>query len=518
MKKYIFIALAALAIFSCSKEETVVPQNETTSLDFVFKVSDKPSFGPETKGPKTSWTDGDWIFIVLDDVLPQDADDFLILEYKASENDWVVVNEGKATPNAAGGTLDALYYENPSPELLYVTGTEGQERIIFEQDESKYGQYFYLNQNNVPYTVEGGKVEASISLDFQENSIRTYTQFRVTGIEGEWKMNVNNSAVTYEFIPEAPAWQNLNKSFQYNTVIKEYATLKSYPDGQYAYFSVFQKSDDVTITLIKDSGENAGIYQKTFTKKISGRSAAITFQGPQFDENGVPTNGWKSAFDFNNYDDIHEGHPYVEMGEGIFWATGNVGAEDPSTSGDYFAWGEVSPYYASLSPLYFKAMYSEGYWFDSYKFYEMSTVTVDGDEIDVLKVTKYNDEDGLTVLEPDDDAASKNWGGKWRTPTQEEWKWLNDNCTWESFGSVIKATSTVEGYEGKYILFPLTRYFYQTDLANGQYYYYTATKPDGEGQYQQQAYCAILRSTGCSVTSRAPRFYGLPIRPIYTTE
>ena len=244
MRKYIFIVLAALAIFSCSKEENFVPKNETTSLDFVFKVSDKPSFDADTKGPKTNWTDGDKIYITLDDAIPEKLEDFLILKYVSSEDDWVVENEGKATPNTAGGTLDALYYENPSPETVYEDEYEGEETIIFENDESKFGQYFYLNQNDVPYTVEDGKVAASISLDFEENNVRTYVQFRITGIEGEWQIGVNGGLITW-----APTWSNLHKEFQYRSGNSSVITLNSYSDGQYAYFSVYQDSDDITITL-----------------------------------------------------------------------------------------------------------------------------------------------------------------------------------------------------------------------------------------------------------------------------
>ena len=38
--------------------------------------------------------------------------------------------------------------------------------------------------------------------------------------------------------------------------------------------------------------------------------------------------------------------------------------------------------------------------------------------------------DNKTVLDFEDDAARANWGGKWRTPTDEEWTWLRNNCTW----------------------------------------------------------------------------------------
>ena len=165
-----------------------------------------------------------------------------------------------------------------------------------------------------------------------------------------------------------------------------------------------------------------------------------------------------------------------------------------------------------------KAGKEEGYYFSSYKYYEMSTTIVDGEEVQVLKVTKYNTDEETEVLEAEDDAASYNWGGKWRTPTSEEWQWLNENCTWSYIAPLkaLKATSKVEGYEGKYILFQATGNYFKTGLiAPDSYYYYTATKVSSNNQ---MASGASLSVAGCSTSMKIPRFYGLQVRPVFTTE
>jgi hypothetical protein len=65
------------------------------------------------------------------------------------------------------------------------------------------------------------------------------------------------------------------------------------------------------------------------------------------------------------------------------------------------------------------------------------------------------------VLEPGDDAASENWEGRWRTPTDEEWTWLRGNCTWTKttdylgtgkVGMIV--TSNVAGFEASSIFLP----------------------------------------------------------------
>lgn len=109
---------------------------------------------------------------------------------------------------------------------------------------------------------------------------------------------------------------------------------------------------------------------------------------------------------------------YVDLGlpSGTLWATCNVGAQNPWDYGDYFAWGETRP--------------KDNYVFGTYKY-----VNSDSDEL-----TKYCNHssygyngftDNLTVLQPEDDAATANLGKDWRMPTQAEFQELYDNCDWE---------------------------------------------------------------------------------------
>ena len=114
---------------------------------------------------------------------------------------------------------------------------------------------------------------------------------------------------------------------------------------------------------------------------------------------------------------------WVDLGlpSGLLWATRNVGATSPEDYGDYFAWGETSP----------KSVYD----WSTYRYCNGSSKTL----------TKYcNDSyfgyngftDNLTILQPGDDAATANYGG--RTPTIEEWEELMNNTTvsWTSQNGV----------------------------------------------------------------------------------
>ena len=102
-------------------------------------------------------------------------------------------------------------------------------------------------------------------------------------------------------------------------------------------------------------------------------------------------------------DTTHNGFRYVDLGLSVMWADANVGAENPGDYGSEFAWGETAE--------------KESYGFYNYAHGYYNTMS------------KYCDADGLTILLPEDDAASVNMGGNWRTPTKEEWQELVDNCT-----------------------------------------------------------------------------------------
>ena len=105
------------------------------------------------------------------------------------------------------------------------------------------------------------------------------------------------------------------------------------------------------------------------------------------------------------------GHEYVDMGEltvggvkkHLYLATCNVGADNPWDYGDYFAWGETD-----TKTDYIWGTYSMG---------------------DGSTFSKYTGSDYAT-LQPEDDAASKLWGGSWRIPTDEEWTALREQCSW----------------------------------------------------------------------------------------
>ena len=153
----------------------------------------------------------------------------------------------------------------------------------------------------------------------------------------------------------------------------------------------------------------------------------------------------------------------VDLGlpSGTIWASCNVGAQNPWDYGDYFSWGEITP--------------KDNYDWDTYKYQNSDYL-----------ITKYCNEssygyngftDNLTVLLPEDDAATANIGKDWRMPTQAEIQELHDNCDWEwtsnyngtgVAGRIVKSRITSNS-----IFLPAAGYRDGTDLFNaGSYGYY----------------------------------------------
>ena len=110
----------------------------------------------------------------------------------------------------------------------------------------------------------------------------------------------------------------------------------------------------------------------------------------------------------------------VDLGlpSGIRWASCNVGATTPEGYGYYFAWGETESKKDYSWETYKYANVGEFY---HYKFTKYCTDASSGDNGFI---------DNKTVLEPEDDAATANWGDVWRMPTDAEWTELREQCTW----------------------------------------------------------------------------------------
>jgi len=178
----------------------------------------------------------------------------------------------------------------------------------------------------------------------------------------------------------------------------------------------------------------------------------------------------------------------VDLGLSVKWANINVGAKNLQDYGDYYAWGELLPYYKygntfAVTPVW-RTGKTKGYAWESNSlvdYYDSGTYTI--------SFSKYNTSDGKTVLELTDDLANVKYGGSWRLPTNAECLELISGCNWTA-----KTVNGILGFEvssktnENSIFLPLNGGWLGTSFysAGEQGLYWTSTRnnsPEREAYY-----------------------------------
>ena len=196
-------------------------------------------------------------------------------------------------------------------------------------------------------------------------------------------------------------------------------------------------------------------------------------------------------------------HEYVDLGlpSGLLWATCNVGADTPEGYGDYFAWGETAP--------------KDDYNWSTYQY-------ANGTDWEDPQLTKYcqNSSDGyngftdtLTILLPEDDAATVNWGGNWRMPTKAEWLELYNNTTviWTQQGGVNGRLFTASN--GNTLFLPAAGYYYSDGYNDGGGFghYWSSSLNSGR---PTDAWHFFFSSGYNGMNDYFFRFDGMPVRSV----
>lgn len=208
-------------------------------------------------------------------------------------------------------------------------------------------------------------------------------------------------------------------------------------------------------TLVVPVGSKSA-YQKADVWK---NFKSITESSSLVSGNGTPSgNGDDDTNDYNSYTGKVQNHGYVDLGLSVKWATCNIGASKSTDFGSYFCWGMTT---GPSAPGIISWTEDKNRYKDLYK------KDIGSD----IKGTQY-------------DAAYKNWGDKWRMPTEAEWKELKEKCTykWKKVKGV--EGMLVTGQNGNSIFFPAAGLSATFGGNNGCGYYWTSTRAhvdDGTG-------------------------------------
>ena len=134
---------------------------------------------------------------------------------------------------------------------------------------------------------------------------------------------------------------------------------------------------------------------------------------------------------------LKDGRDKVQLWEGgPYWATTNIGAEEPWDSGYYFWWGDTVGYKREKNKWVASDGSSSNFFFKSSATptYNKNISDLESEGWIVLKNDEY-------VLALEYDAAHMHWGGIWRMPSKAEIDALRNKCNIN-----LATTNGIRGY------------------------------------------------------------------------
>lgn len=506
MKKTLVIMLAAMALVSCNKEilDNNLEDNTAPATEIVFNLSATHPDGAATKAVKTGWETDDVIFVFFSE---QAAPKYLEMKWNGTA--WVSTPKNSlALAESETGTMRAVYLPFGSEAGVTADGTAFQ----FDTQNNTY----YLTAT-LAYTVTGGTVSGTFDMQIPDG----YVQFFLDDADASssTKIELREPHLTPQGIASIAADGTIThtsiasgaplKGYVYDKEAKVAGESKGYLFSGILAAGARNVSTDYHFTLVS-GGWKGSYYQKAFSGRTwyRGTTDGRALKMPALGE-------WTTVTDYKPIDlgtDVG--------GKRIYWASRNVGAtadvpaentnaSRQTTWGDYFAWGETSPYYTANpygTPTWADgktAGYAWGSYFD----------TPDNGST----FNKYNTSGGKTVLELGDDAAAQNvkMGGNawiWRMPTDAEWTALiGDQTNWAWDDTNKGFTVTTKGgtaWTDPTVFLPAAGYRYGTSLnSDGHYWSSSLGYSDSAGNVYFDTYCVY------GVTNYE-RFSGLPVRPV----
>ena len=464
MKKIFIVMCMVAGLISCTSEYFTHQEETAASVPMQFDI--KVAGNTDTKATKESWAKGDKIYVFFNGL----ATKYLVLTYNGST--W--------SNASGGGTLQTSDFSKLSTKTLTAVHFPVAVDVAYADNQfffTKGGKpvyNYYLFQSGKSYEVSGTTVSATLSMGKPDGM----AQFHVAGIQS----SVANYTFGCSKVKPVACKSVGTDGAIIEDVLQAGARLSGIADSDGAIFAGRLTkpgvSTDYTFTLATDS--------KIYTMNRTGKTLTA---GKMY--NFSSTYYWSST-DASSL--------YVDLGLSVLWANGNLGATSNTEYGSYFAWGEL------------QSKKNNNFDWDHYYFGGSPT--------------KYNENDNIYTLQPEDDAAYAALGGKFRMPTRTEWAELcnTDNCNWEwktnyngSGKNGFLVTSKKANYTSKSIFLPAAGKSSVTS-SQGSYCYYWSSSLESSGSYRvtnAYATCAYYENnTIQAYPIRDERYYGLSIRPV----
>ncbi|MBQ5926152.1 MAG: fimbrillin family protein [Paludibacteraceae bacterium] len=409
----------------------------------------------------------------------------------------------------------------------------GDKDLIYAYATRTQGSLFKINTDPVQLAFEHllSRVEFTFKNNFSEGNV-TISNVQITEVAKSAELNCGDvDMANWEWTATSTG----SYSFGGTTTIAKGASASTenvqflFPAATRNYditFSIAYESDpaeertatvlDVNLVMGKSYNINVTIEDKdvvTEQYKIEFFVAEVKDWGSDIELDATINEKTENPETPDVSSEMENGHEWVDLGlpSGLKWATCNVGATTPEGCGDYFAWGEVEP----------KTTYN---WI-TYKY-----CVDDEDNLTKYSINStYGDygKDGFidnkTILDPEDDAATVNWGGAWRMPTTAEQQELIDNCTWDWTTQNGVEGHKVTGPNGNSIFLPLTGYMFEGTLYDDwkDCYFWSSslicTDTSHHRPTEHYPHCAYnlhIGTNGPYCWTDFSRCFGLSVRPV----
>ena len=478
-----------VGLMSCTNEildpDRGDAQNEGVPMSFNVTVLG-------TRAAISEWVDGDKIYVFFKGLETK----YLVLTYNGST--WA--NE------SAGGTFYSTDFDGLGemtltavhfPQAVNVTVNYANGQFSFAS-EGKSVYNYYLYETDKTYSVDGNRVTASLLMCKPADMVLIH----VAGIQDQ--------VADYTFgcskiRPVACKSVGTDGTLD-EDVLQAGARLSGFSDadggifaGRLVYPGV---GKNYKFTLASDDC----IY--TLTRAGKALTAGNMYNFPSLSETGG--DNWV----VQNASDLYVDLDITVGGKKIYWVKCNLGAANPQSYGDYFAWGETTGY-------------NEGKKNYAWNYYYWGTAE--------NALTKYCNNssygkdgftDALTTLEKEDDAAYSALGGKFRMPTDDEWTALRntkgnttdydwiwcDGATVQYEGTKVRGWKIVLKSTGATLFLPAAGGRYNAnpyDAGTNGYYWSSSLSTDNPtlAPYVDLASEAVHRV-------RSGRFYGFSVRPV----
>lgn len=497
-KTLIILAIIAFALISCNREiiDNTLDENPASQTNIIFDLTANHPDGAATKAVKTGWESGDVIYVFFNNVA---APKYLKMSYDGSA--WSTTQMNGATEESLGlaesatGTMRAVYL--PFGNTL----TVGADGTSFTFSETTYSYYLTAT---LDYTVTSGKVSGAFDMAIPDGYIQFFLDDASASSSTE--IELREPHLTPQGIASVAADGTIThttvasgaplKGYVYDKAVKKTGESKGYLFSGILAAGARNTATDYNFTVVTGGWEGT-YYAKAFTDKTwyRGESKGRALKMPAL-------SGWTTITDYKPIDlgcDVG--------GKRIYWSSRNMGAtadgpaNSSTTYGNYYAWGETTS--------------KTNYLWSTYAW---------GSAIDDL--TKYNYDynygvvDGLTTLEPTDDAANVNLSLFWRMPTDAEWTALSNTTyfdwVWDNTNKGYTVTSRIAGYTDRNIFLPAAGSMWNNELRKtaeeGKYW----SSSLGTTMYDEPsaAHFLWLQSSGHTYPSNAERYQGYSVRPV----